>query len=318
MHLYKQTERMKHMIKRRLSYLISETDTGRTIEEFLRKKGYSHRLIVHLRNTPLGLTINGETAYTTHILKEKELLCVTLKEEESSGHIIPAPLALSIVYEDEDILVVNKAPGVPIHPSQGHFEHTLANAVAWYYQSKGETIIYRAINRLDRDTSGLLIIAKHMLSACILSDQMVKRQIRREYRALVCGNVPPKGTITVPVGRVSGSTIMRQADLEHGESACTHFTKLSYDSEKDLSYISLKLDTGRTHQIRVHMAYIGHPLPGDFLYHPDYRFINRQPLHSFRLDFTHPLTKEPMTFYAPLPDDMAALVSEDPQQPTSA
>ena len=173
------------MIKRSLSYLISSADAGRTIEEFLRTRGYSHRLIVHLRNTPLGLTIKGETAYTTHILKEKELLCVTLIEEESSEHIIPSPLPLSIIYEDEDILVINKAPGVPIHPSQGHFEHTLANAVAWYYQSKGEPIIYRAINRLDRDTSGLLIIAKHMLSACILSDQMVKRQIRQIGRAHV-------------------------------------------------------------------------------------------------------------------------------------
>ena len=105
-------------------------------------------MIVHLRNTPLGLTIKGETAYTTHILKEKELLCATLIEEEGSEHIIPSPLPLSIVYEDEDILVINKAPGVPIHPSQGHFEHTLANAVAWYYQSKGEPIVYRAINRL--------------------------------------------------------------------------------------------------------------------------------------------------------------------------
>ena len=299
------------MIKRNLCYSISEKDAGQTIEEFLRKKGYSHRLIVHLRNTPLGLSIKGETAYTTHILKEDELLCVMLVEEENSEHIVPSRLPLSIVYEDEDILVVNKAPGVPIHPSQGHFEHTLANAVAWYYQSKGETIVYRAVNRLDRDTSGLLIIAKHMLSACILSDQMVKRQIRREYRAVVCGNVPPQGTVTAPIARVSGSTIMRHVDLDQGEYACTHFTKLSYDSRKDLSYISLKLDTGRTHQIRVHMAYIGHPLPGDFLYHPDYRFINRQPLHSFRLDFTHPVTKESMTFYAPLPEDMAALVSQD-------
>ncbi len=156
-----------------------------------------------------------------------------------------------------------------------------------------------------------------MLSACILSDQMVKRQIRREYRAVVCGNLPPEGTLTVPIARVPGSTIMRQTDFENGEYACTHFTKLSYNSKNDLSYISLRLDTGRTHQIRVHMAHIGHPLPGDFLYHPDYRFINRQPLHSFRLDFIHPLTKEPMTFFAPLPDDMASLISEGAQTPAS-
>lgn len=297
------------MIKRNLSYEISCEDAGQTVETFLRKKGYSHRLVVHLRNTPLGLSIQGEKAYTTHILKEGELLRILLIEEENSQNIVPSPLPLSIVYEDEDILVINKAPGIPIHPSQGHFEHTLANAVAWYYQSKGETMVYRAINRLDRDTSGLLIIAKHMLSACILSDQMVKRQIRREYRAIVCGNAPEQGTVTLPISRVPGSTILRQTDPSQGEYACTHFYRLSYDEKRDLSYISLKLDTGRTHQIRVHMAAIGHPLPGDFLYHPDYRFIERQPLHSWKLDFIHPITGNALTFYAPLPDDMARLVT---------
>ena len=304
------------MIKKTLQYKITEEDQGKTIEQFLRSKGYSHRLVVKLRNSPTGLTIGGKLAYTIHRLQAGEILTAAL-EEENSQNIVPVRLPLNIIYEDEDILVINKAPGVPIHPSQGHFEHTLANAVAWYYQSKGEPIIYRAINRLDRDTSGLLIIAKHMLSACILSDQMVKRQIRREYRAVVCGNLPPEGTLTVPIARVPGSTIMRQTDFENGEYACTHFTKLSYNSKNDLSYISLRLDTGRTHQIRVHMAHIGHPLPGDFLYHPDYRFINRQPLHSFRLDFIHPLTKEPMTFFAPLPDDMASLISEGAQTPAS-
>ena len=145
------------MIKKQLSYLISPEDAGQTVEQFLRKKGYSHRLVVHLRNTPLGLSIGKETAYTSHMLKPGEILFVTLKEEENSEHIIPTRLPLSIAYEDEDILVVNKAPGMPIHPSQGHFENTLANAVAWYYQSLGESFVYRAINRLDRDTSGLLI-----------------------------------------------------------------------------------------------------------------------------------------------------------------
>ena len=120
-----------------LSYF--QCGRGRTIEEFLRTRGYSHRLIVHLRNTSLGLTIKGETAYTTHILKEKELLCVTLIEEESSEHIIPSPLPLSIVYEDEDILVINKAPGVPIHPSQGHFEHNSGKCRSLVLSVQGRT-----------------------------------------------------------------------------------------------------------------------------------------------------------------------------------
>ena len=206
--------------------------------------------------------------------------------------------------------MVNKDAGVPIHPSQGHFDHTLANAVAWYYQSKGQTLVYRAINRLDRDTTGLLVIAKHLLAGCILSDQMLNRQLHRQYRAIVCGKTEKEGIIDAPIGRAEDSTVLRRIDFEHGETARTRYRLLSYDEEKDLSYISLKLDTGRTHQIRVHMSYIGHPLPGDFLYNPDYRYISRQPLHSYGLKFIHPLTGEPLSFTAHLPADMAALVKE--------
>ena len=172
------------MIKKTLQYKITEKDQGKTVEQFLRSKGYSHRLVVKLRNSPTGLTIGGELAFTIHRLQAGEILIATL-EEENSQNIVPVELPLNIVYEDEDILVVNKDAGVPIHPSQGHFDHTLANAVAWYYQSKGQTLVYRAINRLDRDTTGLLVIAKHLLAGCILSDQMLNRQIHRQYRAIV-------------------------------------------------------------------------------------------------------------------------------------
>ncbi|MGN0371559.1 MAG: RluA family pseudouridine synthase [Enterocloster sp.] len=296
------------MNKKILTYTISDQQEGKTVEQFLRSKGYSHRLVVHLRNTPMGLAIEGQPVFTIHRLKSGEKLTVTLTEEENSLNIVPVPLPLSIVYEDEDILVVNKDSGVPIHPSQGHFDNTLANAVAWYFREKGEPMIYRAINRLDRDTTGLLILAKHMLSACILSDQMLKRQICREYRAIVCGLTPESGTITSPIGRAEGSTVERRVDPEHGEYACTHYRRISYNAEKNLSYILLKLDTGRTHQIRVHMASIGHPLPGDFLYHPDYRYISRQPLHSYQLNFTHPLTGQSVEYRADLPEDMARLL----------
>lgn len=319
------------MIKKCIEYTINEAQSGCTVEEFLRSLGYSHRLVVHLRGTPAGLSIGGIPVYTIHRLEPGEILKVTLVEEDSlarehpllnqSGNgkedplpevsekgIVPVCLPLSIVYEDEDILIVNKDAGVPVHPSQGHHGNTLANAAAWYYQLKGEPFTYRAINRLDRDTSGLLILAKHMLSACILSGEMQNRLIKREYRALVCGKTPSEGTVQSPIARVDGSTIERQVDFEKGESACTHYRRISYDEALDLSYISLRLETGRTHQIRVHMKSIGHPLPGDFLYHPDYRLIKRQPLHSYRLDFIHPITGKPVDFTAALPQDMAGLV----------
>ena len=274
------------MIKKTLQYKITEKDQGKTVEQFLRSKGYSHRLVVKLRNSPTGLTIGGELAFTIHRLQAGEILIATL-EEENSQNIVPVELPLNIVYEDEDILVVNKDAGVPIHPSQGHFDHTLANAVA-----------------------GLLVIAKHLLAGCILSDQMLNRQIHRQYRAIVCGKTEKEGIIDAPIGRAEDSTVLRRIDFEHGETARTRYRLLSYDEEKDLSYISLKLDTGRTHQIRVHMSYIGHPLPGAFLYNPDYRYISRQPLHSYGLEFIHPLTGEPLSFTAHLPADMAALVKE--------
>ena len=127
---------------------------------------------------------------------------------------------------------------------------------------------------------------------------MLNRQIHRQYRAIVCGKTEKEGIIDAPIGRAEDSTVLRRIDFEHGETARTRYRLLSYDEEKDLSYISLKLDTGRTHQIRVHMSYIGHPLPGDFLYNPDYRYISRQPLHSYGLEFIHPLTGEPLSFTA--------------------
>lgn len=296
------------MIKKCMMYTITDSQSGHTVEEILRGLGYSHRLIVHLRNTASGLTADDIPVYTTHKLQAGQVLKTIITEEEASHSIVPVELPLSIIYEDEDILVVDKGAGVPIHPSQGHFYNTLANAVAWYYSQKGEPFTYRAINRLDRDTTGLLILAKHMLSACVLSSQMVNRSIKREYRALVCGRTPETGTIESPIARVEGSTIERQVDYEKGESACTHYRRISYNEKQDLSYISLWLETGRTHQIRVHMKSIGHPLPGDFLYHPDYRLINRQPLHSHHLSFTHPVTGQEVEFTAPLPEDMAALL----------
>ena len=294
------------MIKKTLQYKITEKDQGKTVEQFLRSKGYSHRLVVKLRNSPTGLTIGGELAFTIHRLQAGEILIATL-EEENSQNIVPVELPLNIVYEDEDILVVNKDAGVPIHPSQGHFDHTLANAVAWYYQSKGQTLVYRAINRLDRDTSGLTVVAKHLVSGSILSTMVKERRIHREYLAICKGSVTPsEGTINAPLGRKPGTIIERTVDFENGEKAITHYHVM--DEKNGHSLVSLRLETGRTHQIRIHMRYLGFPLIGDYLYNPDMEHITRQALHSHKLSFTHPITGETMEFTAPLPDDMAQVL----------
>ena len=195
---------------------------------------------------------------------------------------------------------------MPIHPSMNNYGNTLANAVMWHFAQQKIPYTFRCINRLDRDTTGLTILAKNMLSAGILSNQMQKRQICKEYRAICTGIVPDAGTICAPIARAAESTIERCVDFEHGEAAVTH-----YELEKTdgiLSLVKLTLETGRTHQIRVHMKYAGHPLIGDFLYNPEDTTMNRQALHCCRLKFVHPITGKEMVFEAPLPEDMKKIL----------
>lgn len=183
---------------------------------------------------------------------------------------------LDILYEDTHLLVVNKPAGMAVHPSQGNHGNTLANGLADYFRKKQEAFVFRAVNRLDKDTSGLLLVAKNGLSSSLLSGQVERREICREYLAAVCGKTDACGTVSVPIGRKEGSAIQRIPDPDHGEAASTRYERLLYNKNTDLSLLRLRLETGRTHQIRVHMKYIGHPLPGDFLYNPDFRYIRRQ------------------------------------------
>lgn len=213
-----------------------------------------------------------------------------------------------IVYEDEDLLVVNKPFDMPVHPSIHNYDNTLANGMAYYFQQKGETFIFRCINRLDRDTTGLLILAKNALSASILSNDMKARKIHRTYQAVVSRiPVPASGTIDAPIARKEDSAIERCVDFEKGEPAVTHYRTL--ETKENLALVELSLETGRTHQIRVHMQHMGCPLLGDYLYNPDFTLINRVSLHSYSLSFVHPIAGKSMYFCAPLPKDMAGLLS---------
>ena len=250
-----------------------------------------------------AIQLNGERGFGKSVLQVGDSLHIHIPEADNTENILPVKMDLSILYEDEDILVINKAADMPVHPSIGNYDNTLANGVTWYFKEKGQHFVYRCINRLDRDTTGALILAKNPYSAAVLSAQMKQRQIRRTYLAIVQGIAPEQGTIDAPIGRAADSTIERQVDFANGESAVTHYERL--DTYHSYSLIELHLETGRTHQIRVHMKYIGHPLPGDFLYNPDYRIIKRQPLHSFQLEFAHPVTGENMCITAPVPEDFA-------------
>ncbi|HBA62302.1 MAG TPA: RluA family pseudouridine synthase [Lachnospiraceae bacterium] len=293
-------------MKRIFYYTIPAEFDGKPLLYFLKAKKYSQPIITHLKRTFNGLLLNGSWAHAWDVLHTGDYLTVQLVENASSENIVPVPMDLAIVYEDEDLLVINKAAGVAIHPSQGHYSNTLANALAYHYGSQGEAFTYRCINRLDRDTTGLLIVAKHMYSASLLSQMAADHQLGRTYLAIASGEIPEEGMIDAPIARVNGSTIERCVDEERGEPARTYFKKISY--KDGYSLVQLRLETGRTHQIRVHMKHIGHPLPGDFLYNPDYTRIHRQALHSFKLSFRHPITEEPMSFQAPIPEDMKAFL----------
>ena len=290
-------------MERIITYEITNETLAPTIGAFLTGHGISHRILIRLKNTANGICLNQTPARTNTPLTVGDLLTIRLLDEVPSEHIPPWNHPLAILYEDEDLIVINKEAGLPVHPSQGHYGTTLANALAGYFASHGETFIFRAVSRLDKDTSGVILIAKHMLSSAILSSMVADRRIHRTYTAIVSGRTEEAGTITLPIARKDASVIERCVNPEHGEYACTHYRRLAYDPAIDCSQLLLSLETGRTHQIRVHMKAIGHPLPGDFLYHPDFRYIGRQTLHSWHLSFSHPITGKAMEFTAPLPED---------------
>lgn len=283
-------------------YQITENEQGTTVLDFLRKKGFSRHILSSMKADKEALTRNGQRIGGREQLLAGDHFRVRLLETVDSDGIVPVSMPLSILYEDEDILVINKPADMPVHPSIGNYTNTLANGVAAYLDAKDEHSPFRCINRLDRDTSGVLILAKNAFSAAVLSTQMRNRQIRRTYLAVVEGITPPNGTISAPISRVDDSVIERHVDFLRGEPAVTHYERLEVKNEHSL--LEIHLETGRTHQIRVHMGYIGHPLPADYLYHPVYDCFKRQPLHSLQLEFRHPVTDKPMCLLAPVSEDM--------------
>ena len=287
------------------TYQITDTYTGRTIDYFLRQTGYSRRLIIDLKESPEGILLNQERAFTNALLKPGDILKIQLPKEEPSEHITPKPLPFPIIYEDEHIIALNKPADMPIHPSINNHENTLANAAAYYFKQQQIPFVFRCVNRLDRDTTGLVLLAKHQLSGCILAEAVKARAIHREYIAVCEGILKAPGTIDLPIGRLPGSAIMRCIDMEQGEHAVTHYTPIAWAN--NLTLLRIRLETGRTHQIRIHMGAVGHPLPGDYLYNPNYEFIKRQPLHSASLAFRHPISGQDMYLEAPVPKDMKRL-----------
>ena len=296
-------------MNRNIDYIIDEDSAGLRVEQFLRRKRYSGQNLSEIKRMPKSILVNGVHYYMRQELSKGDHLQVCICETKNSEKIPPTNLPLDIIYEDEDILVLNKPAGMPIHPSLNNYTNSMANALAYYFQSQGKPFIFRCCNRLDRDTSGLTIVSKHLVSGSILSDMTKYREVHREYLAIARGSVTPsEGTIQAPLGRKEGTIIERTVDWEHGEDAVTHYKVVKEANGHSL--VSLRLETGRTHQIRIHMKYLGHPLIGDYLYNPDMEYMTRQALHSHHMEFTHPITGEHMSFTAPLPEDMARVMQE--------
>lgn len=292
---------------RRLELPITGGLAGVKVDTLLKKHlGLSGTVVRRIKWLSDGILVDGERVNTRYQPTEGQMLSVRLSDPERRSGIQPAPGPLDIVYEDGDILVLNKAPGIPVHPGPGHFSDTLGNFILDYYDKSGVEADFHPVHRLDRGTSGLMVTAKHPHAQEVLKNQLHTTDFKRVYLAVCEGELlPNEGTIDAPLGPKPGS-LVEQMVRPDGKEARTHYRVLSMQGGRSL--VRLELETGRTHQIRVHMAYLGHPLTGDFLYgQEDPDLISRPALHSAQLTIRHPITGRVLDFSAPLPADMAAL-----------
>ncbi|TCS83495.1 RluA family pseudouridine synthase [Tepidibacillus fermentans] len=271
---------------------------------------FSRKSLSKVKNTK-GIYLNGEPVYVTVRVHRGDLLQIYVPIE-TSEFIPPEPVDFEIVYEDQDIVVVNKPAGIVVHPTKSHPNRTLANGLVYYWKAKGERFRFRPVHRLDRDTSGLLVIAKNQYAHHKLALQLQDRTLKRTYRAIVHGYVAEdKGIIDAPIMKDPEHALRRivVTDL-HPETkpAITYYKVIERFS--DATLIELQLATGRTHQIRVHMSYIGHPLVGDELYGGEIgeNGMQRQALHAIELEFHHPTTEKSLHYHAPLPLDMQSFL----------
>ncbi len=274
----------------------------------------SERLIIKLKNKKL-IFKNNQTAFINEFVKFNDKISFNLDYEEDNDNIVPTKMDFKVLFEDESLLIINKPPFTPIHPSSSHFSDSLSNAVKYYYKEKNINKKIRPVNRLDKDTSGIVIFAKNEYIQECLIKQMKQNTFEKFYLAITEGNFIDKtGIINVPIARKENSIIERKVS-EDGQNAITHFKVVkefsnSLNPTKEVySLVEFKLETGRTHQIRVHSAYINHPLLGDTLYNKTSPLINRQALHCYKLNFIHPITKENIEIISDLPSDMKNIIT---------
>lgn len=252
----------------------------------------SDRLLLKLKRNN-RIKLNGKVSNVRDIANIGDIIEIDLDFDEDNSNIVPTKMNLDILYEDDSILILNKPPFTPIHPSCDHYEDSLSNGVRYYFDHIGLKRKIRPVNRLDKDTSGIVIFAKNDYSQECLVRQMKQNIFKKYYFAIVTGDMSAlsEGTIDAPIARKENSIIERCVDFDNGDRAVTHY-KFIKKIEPNSSLIECKLETGRTHQIRVHLAYIGFPIFGDTLYGTKSEFINRQALHAYKIEFNNPITKK--------------------------
>ena len=293
-----------------LKYVV-DNSKYENVKQILKEKfQMSDRLVAKLKKYN-SLFLNGNATMVNTCVKIGDILECKLDWEEENENIVPRKMELDIVYEDDSMLIVNKEPNIAIHPSCKHFDTSLSNGVRYYFNNIGLNKKIRPVNRLDKDTSGLVIFAKNEYIQECLIKQMKQKIFKKEYIAILDGFLDKKsGTIIAPIARKENSIIERCV-ADDGEYAVTHYKVLNEFAT--FSLVLFTLETGRTHQIRVHSKYIGHPIICDTLYGNSSNFISRQALHAYKISFIHPISKAFLTFTCNIPDDMKRLVVHLPK-----
>lgn len=286
-------------MKREIEYIIPEEFDGKRVVAFLRGEAkISYRLLKSLKRTENGITLNGEHIRTVDPIHKGDVLKIEIPCPD--GEIEPMDIPIDVIYEDDDVIAVNKSPFLACHPTHNHQGDTLANGLAFYLKSKGRQSVFRAVGRLDKGTSGIVLCALNKHSAA-----MIPKTAQKEYLAVVNGCPEKTGTIDKPIYRPDPMKTLRAVG-EEGDRAVTHWETLATDGK--ISLVKVRLETGRTHQIRVHFASIGMPLVGDGMYGTDEHELGHQLLHCAKVSFAHPVTGERVTIEAPMPQDMENIV----------